>query len=131
LRRQFQQNLGREMSLQPAKAAVNKIDQEFLRELREVIEENLSDPGFNVDQLSRKLYMSHATLYRKINALTGENPVEFIRTCRLKRGAELLKSKRGNVGDVAFEVGFSNTSYFIKCFKEKFHRLPSSFMISD
>jgi signal transduction histidine kinase/ligand-binding sensor domain-containing protein/CheY-like chemotaxis protein/AraC-like DNA-binding protein len=128
LRRQFQQNLGREMSLQPAKAAVNKIDQEFLRELREVIEENLSDPGFNVDQLSRKLYMSHATLYRKINALTGENPVEFIRTCRLKRGAELLKAGKGNVGDVAFEVGFYNTSYFIKCFKEKFHRLPSSFM---
>ncbi|MCU0289726.1 MAG: ATP-binding protein, partial [Acidobacteria bacterium] len=126
LRRQLQQNFGREMSLQPAKSTLTKIDQEFLMELQKVIGANISDPEFNVDQLNRKMYMSHATLYRKIHALTGETPVEFIRTCRLKKAAELLKAGKGNVGDVAFEVGFSNTSYFIKCFKEKFHQLPSA-----
>jgi DNA-binding response OmpR family regulator len=131
LRRQFQQNLNREMTLQPAKMQVPSIDKEFLKDMQKVINENLSEPEFNVDQLSRKLYMSHATLYRKIHALTGETPTDFIRTCRLKRGAELLKSKHGNVGDVAFEVGFSSTSYFIRCFKEKFHRLPSSFIVPD
>jgi len=127
LRRQSQQNLGREMTLQPAKAAVSRIDQEFLKDMQNVINENLSDTEFNVDQLSRKLYMSHATVYRKIHALTGENPGDFIRTCRLKRGAELLKAGKGNVGEVAFEVGFSSTSYFIKCFKEKFQQLPSEY----
>jgi len=131
LRRHFQQTISREMTLQPATMPVSSIDKEFIKDMQKVINQNLSDPEFNVDQLSRKLYMSHATLYRKIHALTGETPTDFIRSCRLKRGVELLKSSYGNVGDVAFEVGFSSTSYFIKCFKEKFHRLPSSYMASD
>jgi ligand-binding sensor domain-containing protein/signal transduction histidine kinase/DNA-binding response OmpR family regulator len=131
LRRHFQQTINREMTLQPAKMPVSSIDKEFLKDMQKVINQNLSDPEFNVDQLTRKLYMSHATLYRKIHALTGENPQDFIRSCRLKQGAELLKTGKGNVGDVAFEVGFSSTSYFIKCFKEKFHRLPSSYMVHD
>jgi ligand-binding sensor domain-containing protein/signal transduction histidine kinase/DNA-binding response OmpR family regulator len=131
LRRHFQQTINREMTLQPAKMPVSSIDKEFLKDMQNIINENLTDPEFNVDQLTRKLYLSHATLYRKIHALTGEPPQDFIRSCRLKQGAELLRAGKGNVGDVAFEVGFSSTSYFIKCFKEKFHRLPSSYMVSD
>jgi ligand-binding sensor domain-containing protein/signal transduction histidine kinase/DNA-binding response OmpR family regulator len=127
LRRQFQQNLGRQMTLQPAKAAVSKIDQEFLRELQEVIEENMSDSEFNVERLSQKLYMSHATVYRKIQALTGENPGDFIRTCRLRKGAELLKDEKSSVLQVALDVGFSSAAYFTKCFKEKFQQLPSEY----
>ncbi len=127
LRRLFQQTINREMTLQPAKMPVSPIDKEFLKDMQNIINKNLSDPEFNVDLLSRKLYMSHTNLYRKIHALTGETPTDFIRSCRLKRGAELLKSSYGNVGDVAFEVGFSSTSYFIKCFKEKFHQLPTEY----
>ncbi len=71
--------------------------------------------------------MSHATLYRKIHALTGESPTEFIRSFRLKRGAELLKSDFGSILEVALEVGFASANYFTKCFKKKFHQLPSTF----
>jgi signal transduction histidine kinase/DNA-binding response OmpR family regulator len=131
LRRHLQQTIDREMTLQPTKIAVSPVDKEFMEELKTVIETNISDSDFNVEKLSSKLYMSHATLYRKIHALTGESPRNFIRSYRLKRGAELLKNNYGNVGDVAFEVGFSSTSYFIKCFKEKFQQLPSSYIASD
>jgi transcriptional regulator GlxA family with amidase domain len=58
-------------------------------------------------------------------ALTGESPQQFIRSYRLKRGAELLKQNYGTVLEVALEVGFANSFYFAKCFKEKFHQLPS------
>ena len=75
--------------------------------------------------------MNRVTLYRKINALTGESPSEFIRSYRLKRGAELLKTGPGTVLEVAFEVGFSSSSYFIKCFKEKFHQLPSEYQRTE
>jgi AraC-like DNA-binding protein len=75
--------------------------------------------------------MGRTTLYRKILALTGEPPTEFIRSYRLKRGAELLKSGMGSVLEVAFEVGFSSANYFTKCFKKKFHQLPSSFQASE
>jgi signal transduction histidine kinase/DNA-binding response OmpR family regulator len=127
LRRHLQQTIDREMTLQPTKLAVSPVDKEFITDLKEVIEKNISNPGFNVEELCRRLYMSHATLYRKINALTGESPTEFIRSYRLKRGAELLKSDFGSILEVALEVGFSSANYFTKCFKKKFHQLPSTF----
>jgi len=127
IRSQLQKNINREMILHPVKTSISKIDQKFLHELHNVINKNLSDEEFNVEQLCKKLYMGRTTLYRKVLALTGETPTDFIRSYRLKRGAELLKQNFGTVLEVAFEVGFSNSSYFAKCFKEKFHQLPSEY----
>ena len=129
LRRHLQQSWNREMTLQPTQISVSPIDREFVKDLKEVIEKNISDPEFNVEQLSRRLYMSHATLYRKIHALTGEAPTDFIRSYRLKRGAELLEKGMGSVLEVALEVGFSSANYFSKCFKKKFQRLPSEYQV--
>jgi len=131
IRSQLQKNINRDMTLQPVKTSVSKIDQEFLNELHNVINKNLSDEEFNVEQLCKKLYMGRTTLYRKVLALTGETPTDFIRSYRLKRGAELLKQNFGTVLEVAFEVGFSNSSYFAKCFKEKFHQLPSEYFAAN
>jgi transcriptional regulator GlxA family with amidase domain len=91
----------------------------------------MENPEFNVEQMGKKLYMSRATLYRKIMALTGESPQLFIRSYRLKRAAQLLKASYGNVNEVALKVGFSNTAYFSQCFKEKFHQLPSTYQTSE
>jgi signal transduction histidine kinase/DNA-binding response OmpR family regulator/ligand-binding sensor domain-containing protein len=131
IRSQLQMNVNREMTLQPIKTSVSKIDQEFLQDLHDVINKNLSDEDFNVEQLCKKLYMGRTTLYRKVLALTGETPTDFIRSYRLKRAAELLKQTFGTVLEVAFEVGFSNSSYFAKCFKEKFHQLPSEYQAAN
>ncbi|MDQ1352407.1 MAG: hypothetical protein QG657_2713, partial [Acidobacteriota bacterium] len=127
LRRQLQLNVNREMVLQPSNMGVSKLDREFLDDLQQVIEKNLANPDLNVEDLSKRLYMSRTTLYRKILALTGEPPTDFIRTCRLKKAALLLKSNFGSITEVAFEVGFNSRAYFTKCFKEKFHRLPSDY----
>jgi DNA-binding response OmpR family regulator len=127
LRRHLQDTLNREMTFQPDKISVSPIDKEFLHDLQAVIEENISDPDFSVEELSKKLYMGRTTLYRKIQALSGESPTDFIRSYRLKRGAELLKKNFGSVLEVAFEVGFSSANYFTKCFKKKFHQLPTTF----
>jgi signal transduction histidine kinase/DNA-binding NarL/FixJ family response regulator len=127
LRRHLQETLNREMTFQPAKINISPIDKEFLNELLAVINENISDPDFNVEQLGKKLYMSHSNLYRKIEAISGLSPTEFIRTYRLKRGAELLKNNFGTVLEVALEVGFSSANYFSKCFKKIFHQIPSEY----
>jgi ligand-binding sensor domain-containing protein/signal transduction histidine kinase/DNA-binding response OmpR family regulator len=131
LRRHWQQTWNREMMLQPIGMVVSAVDKKFIKELRQVMEKNLPDTDFNVNQLCRKLYMSHTTLYRKIHALTGETPTDFIRSYRLKRGAELLKSGIGTVLEVALEVGFSSANYFTKCFKKKFHQLPTEYQASE
>ncbi|HLP60591.1 MAG TPA: response regulator, partial [Candidatus Deferrimicrobium sp.] len=127
LRRQMQLNIDREMTLRPVELPVSGIDKKFLKELKEVINQNIADPDFNVEGLAAKLYMDRSTVYRKILAMTGETPTEFIKTCRLKRAAELLKSNYGTVLEVALEVGFSSANYFTKCFKQKFHCLPSTY----
>jgi signal transduction histidine kinase/DNA-binding NarL/FixJ family response regulator len=127
LRSHWQQTVSREMTFQPARMQVSAVDREFLGELQEMIDGNIGDPGLNVEELSRRLYMGRTTLYRKILALTGETPTEFIRSYRLKRGAEMLKNTSRTVLDVALEVGFSDATYFTKCFKKKFHQLPSEF----
>lgn len=127
LRRSWQQKIQRRLMLQPEEVQVSDMDQKFIKEVQEVIEKNLSDTLFGVVQMGKALYMSRATLYRKILALTGQSPREFIKSYRLKRGAQLLKDKFGNVTEVAFETGFSSTAYFTKCFKEQFHQLPSEY----
>jgi len=127
IRRQLQNNINREMTLRPVKTSVSKIDGKFLRDLQIVIKSNISDPEFNVEELCKKLNMGNTTLYRKILALCGQTPTEFIRSCRLKRALQLLKSGYGSVTEVAFEVGFSSRAYFTKCFREKFQQLPSDF----
>jgi signal transduction histidine kinase/AraC-like DNA-binding protein len=131
LRQQLQHKMKRQMMLQPAEISVSSIDEEFIKELQGTIEKNLADPDFSVEELGKKLYMSRASLYRKLQALTGESPNHFIRNYRLKRAAQLLKENFGNVTEVAFEVGFSSSAYFTKCFKEQFQQLPSSYQASE
>ena len=99
--------------------------QAFISQLNQVMEQNFSDPDFNVERLAKKLNISGATLYRKITAQTGETSCDFIRSYRLQRAMQLLESHFGTVMDVAFEVGFNSPSYFTRCFRAKFHRLPS------
>jgi AraC-like DNA-binding protein len=111
----------------PTKIAVSSTDREFMKELKEAIEKNLGDMDFGVDELAKSLYMSRTHLNRKVRALTGESTNRFIQSYRLKRAAQLLKDNIGNVTEVAFQVGFSSSNYFTRCFKEKFHQLPHNY----
>ncbi|MCP5107926.1 MAG: response regulator [bacterium] len=131
LRRQLQLNIQREKMLLPPEISVSSQDEEFLKEFQDIIEKNLSEEDFNVDRLSEKLFMGRSTLFRKVQALTGETPNQFILSYRLERGAQLLRENFGNVTEVAMEVGFSSSTYFSTCFKEKFHQSPSAYLASQ
>jgi signal transduction histidine kinase/DNA-binding NarL/FixJ family response regulator len=131
LHRDLQLTMNRELTGKPTKISVSAVEREFVEDLKKVLEENLPDPDFNVDAMCKKLYMSRPTLYRKIQAISGESPTEFIRSYRLKRASQLLESGFGSVTEVAFEVGFSSRAYFTKCFRERFHQLPSAYHPSE
>jgi DNA-binding response OmpR family regulator len=120
----------RETAPMPAKISASGVGREFLKELETVVRENLSDPEFNVDRMARMLHMNRVTLYRKILAITGGSPADYIRSQRLKRAAQLLDSNLVDVTGVAFEVGFSSSSHFAKCFKEVYHQSPSDYKVS-
>ncbi|HMJ71424.1 MAG TPA: nickel-binding protein [Cyclobacteriaceae bacterium] len=100
-------------------------EEAFLRECFGVLDSHLSDENFNITSLVKSVGISRAQLYRKIHSLAGKAPNNLIRDLRLEKARTLLKRKTGNVSEVAFEVGFSNPSYFAKCFAKRFGRLPS------
>jgi signal transduction histidine kinase/DNA-binding response OmpR family regulator len=105
-------------------------NEKFLRRALEIVEQNLSNASFSVEELSRELFMNRVSLYRRIFNLTGQTPVEFIRMVRIKRAAQLLSKTEMNVTEVAYEVGFNNPKYFAKYFKMAYHMLPSAYAIA-
>jgi len=129
-RRRLQQKIQMETVGISAELDLSSLDNQFIRNIRDTIEKNLSEPEFGLDEMADALYMSRTTLYRKLISLTGQPPKRFIQSYRLKRSLELLKNNFGNVTEVAYKVGFSNSAYFTKCFKELFHRLPSDFTVN-
>ncbi|MFC2112585.1 response regulator [Bacteroidota bacterium] len=107
--------------------AVTSVDEKFLKKAIKIIEDNFGDCEFDVTALTEEMGMSRMQLFRKIKALTDQTPSEFIRTIRLKRAAQLIKKKFGNVAEITYEVGFNNLSYFAKCFKELYGVSPSDY----
>jgi signal transduction histidine kinase/DNA-binding response OmpR family regulator len=95
-------------------------DEQFLNKVKETILERMSDEQLSVESLADDIGMSRVQLYRKVSALTGMAVNELIRKLRLQRAAQLLSQNWGPVSQVAYEVGFSNLSYFSKVFKEDF-----------
>jgi transcriptional regulator GlxA family with amidase domain len=101
------------------------LDEKFLNKLIELVEINMSDEKFGVEQLSKEIGMSRSQLHRKLKALLGQGPNQFIRVFRLRRAHDLLKQKSITAAEVAFEVGFNSPSYFTKCFHDLFGYTPS------
>jgi signal transduction histidine kinase/ligand-binding sensor domain-containing protein/DNA-binding response OmpR family regulator len=101
------------------------IDEEFMEKITGLINDNLSELDLSTEFLCDKLGVSSSKLYRKIKELTDLAPNEFIRTIRLKKSAELLKTKKYNVSEVTNLVGFNDPLYFSRCFKKQFGFPPS------
>ncbi|RPD42034.1 hybrid sensor histidine kinase/response regulator transcription factor [Chitinophaga barathri] len=102
-------------------------DEKFMQRALEIVEKHLSDPAFSVEALSRELCMNRVSVYKRIFALTGHPPIEFIRTVRLQKAAMLLTKTEMNITEVAYEVGFNNPKYFARYFKMAYHMLPSAY----
>ena len=109
---------------------IDDLDRKLLDEIKETIEENMVDSDFNVSMLQEKMGMGNKQLYRKLKALTGQTPVEYIRDMRMQKAAKLLKAGKFSVSEVMYTVGFSNSSYFSKCFSKAFGTTPTEFMRS-
>jgi signal transduction histidine kinase/DNA-binding response OmpR family regulator len=126
-RRKLRERFSRDISLQPKEIAVTSYDEKFLQRTMDIIEQHLADSEFTIDSLLKEVGMSRMQLHRKLRALINCSASEFIRVLRLKRAAQLLQQKSGNVTEVAFEVGFNNLSYFSRCFRQQFGKLPSEY----
>lgn len=91
-------------------------------------EKHLADESFTIDSLCHEVGLSRPQLYRKITSLSGRAPNDFVRDIRIEKAWTLLKRKKGNISQVAMQVGYNNPSYFAKCFTEKYGITPSKFI---
>jgi signal transduction histidine kinase/ligand-binding sensor domain-containing protein/DNA-binding response OmpR family regulator len=104
-----------------------RTDEKFVQNVLKIIEENVSNADFSVEDLSRALFMSRSAVYKKLFILTGKTPIEYIRIVRLEKAARLLQKTNKTVAEVAYETGFNNPKYFSRYFKAQFGVLPSTY----
>ena len=105
---------------------LSKKDEAFAERLRQVVDDYLKDPNLNVEFLGGKLQLSRTQLFRRVKAVAGKGPLDYIRERRLARADELLRTTDMTIQQVALELCFSSPGYFTKCYKEYFGHLPSA-----
>jgi signal transduction histidine kinase/ligand-binding sensor domain-containing protein/DNA-binding response OmpR family regulator len=103
-------------------------DEKLLKNIAAYLEENLTNPQLSVEELSKHVGMSRSSLYSKLLELTGQTPVEYIRSVKLDKAAILLEKSNMNITQIGYSVGFTTPNYFAKSFKTKFNMLPSEYM---
>ena len=99
----------------------------FMERLQKMVAANMGDDDFSIDQLAGQMNMSRSSFYRKIKALTGMTPVDYLKMRRLEQAATLLRQGI-RITEAAERVGFTSSSYFARCFKSRFGVLPKDFV---
>lgn len=114
----------------PEKEETNTLsasDELLMKRAQEMVEKHLAHAEYSIEDLSRDLGMSRATLYRKITSITGGSPSDFMKNVRLRKAAELLKAGGLSIAEIAEQVGFNTPGYFTKSFKKRFGVLPTQY----
>lgn len=128
----MRQSFRTDISLEPSAVTATPVDEKFIRSCIDNIEEHISEPEYGVDELCLNIGYSRPQLYRKIKSITGMSAIQFLRSIRLKRAAQLLSSGSGmTVTEVMYAVGFNNISYFSKIFAAEFGKLPKDYKQTD
>ena len=121
------QRIDNGIEIEPSKITVSSVDEELISKAIQLVEKNMQDGNFSVSELSSAIGMTRGHLYKKMMAITGKSPVEFIRILKIKRGRSLLEQGKTNISEVAYAVGYSSKQ-FSKYFKDEYGCLPSEFL---
>ncbi|MEJ2105368.1 MAG: AraC family transcriptional regulator [Ignavibacteriaceae bacterium] len=90
-----------------------------------VIEKNISDEEFSIEDIATEIGMGRTQIYRKIKGLTGKSPSVYLRSVRLSAAQEMIHRREATISEISYKVGFSSPAYFSRCFKEEFGYSPS------
>ena len=127
-RRLRQDTFRNAIQINPKEITITRIDEQLIERALDCMERHMSNPEYNVESLSADMGVERSSLYRKMQAIAGQTPSEFMRTVRLKRAAHLLESGQYSVQEISWMVGFNTPRYFSSYFKEMFGSTPSQYM---
>lgn len=130
-RQLLKEKFSKSTQLIPEGIVLNSLDDELLSQIDMVINKNIEDSDFTVEQLARSVYLSRMQLYRKLKALTGKSPTQIIRTARMQKAIELLKTKRYNISDITYMVGYNDLKSFRQQFKREHGMSPSEYFNNE
>jgi CheY-like chemotaxis protein len=126
IRRKLQEKFSKgDFLYKPSGEKIKSIDEKFLNKIIKVIEKHLSEENFSIEECGSEVGMSRTHLYKKVKALVGKSPSQYVRTVRLTYAKKMIEEGKGNISEIAYSVGFSSPAYFSKCFKEEFGYPPS------
>ncbi len=126
-RRELRERFREQVVIRPSDVTAEPADQLFLEKLVGTVEEEIGSSSFSVGELARELAMSVSQLSRKLSALIGQTPGQFIRTMRLERAATLVAAGAGTLSEIAYTVGFADQAHFSRSFKKHFGQTPSEY----
>lgn len=126
-REQRRDTFRRGIDINPKEITITDLDEQLIQKALECIEKNMGDANYNVESLSADMGIERSSLYRKMSAIVGQTPSEFMRTVRLKRAAQLLENSHYSVQEISWMVGFNTPRYFSSYFKEMFGMTPSQY----
>jgi DNA-binding response OmpR family regulator/anti-sigma regulatory factor (Ser/Thr protein kinase) len=115
------------MNIEPSEITITPLDEQFIQKAIALVEKNISDSEFSVETMASEVGMSRSTLYKKLMAITGLGPAEFIRTIRVKRGKALLETSQMQITEIAYAVGFTTVKSFTMNFKAEYGMTPTEF----
>lgn len=116
-----------DVKLEQVLESVPSFNNTFIQEVIQLVDENLQNPDFKIDDLAETMNMSRAVFYRKIKTFTGASPIDLVKEMRLKRALELLDADTYSLSEVAYQSGFSSPQYFSRVFKEQMQCTPNEY----
>ena len=119
-----------DVKLEQVLESVPSFNNTFIQEVIRLVDENLQNPDFKIDDLAETMNMSRAVFYRKIKTFTGASPIDLVKEMRLKRALELLDADTYSLSEVAYQSGFSSPQYFSRVFKEQMQCTPNEYKLS-
>ena len=127
-RKKLREKFSKEINVKAESVSSSVVDKDFVQKIMDIIEKNLGNENFSSETLAEFLFVSRSQLNRKLQAVAGQGPGEFIRSYKLKRAAQFILENRLSITQIAYEVGFESPAQFTRAFKKYFNCLPSDFV---
>jgi len=122
IRKKLQEKFRSEDFISPKE--FSSLDAQFIQKAIGIINEHISEENFSIEEFAGETALSRRQLHRKLTALTGKTPSQFLRLLRLARAKTLIKEKKETISEISYQVGFNSPAYFNKCFKEEYGYSP-------
>jgi YesN/AraC family two-component response regulator len=130
-RESLKEHYSHDLNIEPQTITPGGLDKKFINDFMALVEENISNPAFNVNHIGRELGMSRVQIYRKLKALLGFSVNDYIINVRLKKAKHMLLNSDKSIAEISSEVGFSSPTYFSTAFRSKLNVSPKDFKSSQ